>query len=204
MATIRRLPCPVTEPPYDDEVHPPPTPGGAAAPTQGALALAFTMPSGVSAEPEPPAGLRLVDPPVDDDPSGERAAAVLDQSVAAFAARRPTSADQLPEPRRWSARLAQAIVETLHGHRPIQQLLRWTDDAVYALIADRLASRRRVPRRRSGGGTRPTIRSIRVCTPADGVAEASVVVQAGSRCRALAMRLEGLDGQWRCTALEII
>lgn len=199
MATIRRLPCPVTEPPYDDEAPAQPNASRPAAPTQGALALAFTMPGGVAAEPEPPAGLRLVDPPADDDPTGHRTAAVLDQSVAAFAARRPTSADKLPEPRRWSARLAQAIVETLHGHRPIQQLLRWTDDGVYALIADRLASRRR-PR----GSTRPTIRSIRVCTPTDGVAEASVVVQAGPRCRALAMRLEGLDGRWRCTALEII
>jgi hypothetical protein len=43
-----------------------------------------------------------------------------------------------------------------------------------------------------------------VCTPTDGVAEASAVIQVGRRCRALAMRLEGLDGQWRCTALEII
>lgn len=199
MATIRRLPCPVTEPPYDDEVPAARAPARPVAPTQGALALAFTMPSGAPAEPEPPAGLRLVDPPPDDDPTGERTAAVLDQSVAAFVARRPTSAQDLPDPRRWSARLAQAIVETLHGHRPIQQLLRWTDDAVYALLADRLESRPR-----AGWRTRPTIRSIRLCTPADGVAEASVVVQAGPRCRALAMRLEGLDGHWRCTALEII
>jgi hypothetical protein len=155
------------------------------------------LPTGVPAEPEPPATLRLVDVPADN--TGEVAPDGLDPFVAEFTARRPTSGEVLPEPRRWSARLAQAIVETLHGHRPVQQLLRWTDDAVYTAITNRLAS---WPR--TAPAVRPTLRSIRVCTPTDGVAEASVVVQTGNRCRAMAMRLEGLDGQWRCTALEII
>lgn len=193
-ATIRRLPCPVPDPPFDDEIGV--RPGSRPAPpTQGALALAFMLPTGVPAEPEPPPTLRLVDDPAEswvglDEP---------DPFVAEFTARRPTSGEALPEPRRWSARLAQAIVETLHGHRPVQQLLRWTDDAVYSAITDRLASRPRAT-----PGTRPTVRSIRVCTPTDGVTEATAVVQTGHRCRAIAMRLEGLDGQWRCTALELI
>jgi hypothetical protein len=195
-ATIRRLPCPVPDPPFDDEIGI--APGTRPAPhTQGALALAFMLPTGVPAEPEPPATLRVVDEPAgntrDDAYDG------LDPFVADFTARRPTSGEVLPEPRRWSARLAQAIVETLHGHRPVQQLLRWTDDAVYTAITSRLASRPR-----TAPAARPMLRSIRVCTPTDGVAEASVVVQIGGRCRAMAMRLEGLDGQWRCTALEII
>ncbi len=194
-ATIRRLPCPVPDPPFDDEIgiRPGARPDP---PTQGALALAFMLPTGVPAEPEPPPTLRLVDDAAADTWTG------LDEPdpfLAEFTARRPTSGEVLPEPKRWSARLAQAIVETLHGHRPVQQLLRWTDDAVYSAITDRLSSRPRAT-----PGTRPTVRSIRVCTPTDGVAEASAVVQAGQRCRAIAMRLEGLDGQWRCTALEII
>jgi len=196
-ATVRRLPCPVTEPPFDDELGGQPGTRSRVPATQGALALAFTLPSGVPAVPEPPPSLRVVGQAPDD--GSDHLPAGLDPALARFAQRQPTSADHLPEPRRWSARLAQAIVETLHGHRPIQQLLRWTDDTVYSLIAQRLSSR---PRARLG--IRPVIRTIRVCNPTDGVAEASVVVQGGRRYRALALRLEGLDGQWRCTALEII
>jgi len=47
------------------------------------------------------------------------------------------------------------------------------------------------------------VRSVRVCEPADGVAELSAVVQAGARFRAIAARLEGLDGRWRCVRLQI-
>lgn len=198
--TIRRLPCPATEPPFDDEIGRRPAAPSRVPETQGALALSFALPTGAPAVPEVPASLRLVDGPGAEGTQGPaRGAADLDRSVATFTARRPTSAGRLPEPRRWSARLAQAIVEALHGHRPVQQLLRWTDDTVYAKIVTRLSSRPR-----GELGSRPTVRSIRVCAPTDGVAEATAVVQTGKRYRALAMRLEGLDGQWRCTALEII
>jgi hypothetical protein len=47
------------------------------------------------------------------------------------------------------------------------------------------------------------LRSIRVCEPADGVAEVSAVVQIGPRFRAMAARLEGLDGRWRCVRLQL-
>lgn len=174
--------------------------------TDGALALASTHPVGTPPLASMPARLRLVASPypaiqpdsehtLDDDLRAARA----ERAIATFLARQPTSADRLPDARGWAARLAQAIVETLQGQRPLQQLMRWTDDSVYVVIADRLGSRpRAVP------VTRPVVRSIRICAPSDGIAEASVVVQSGPRCRALAMRLEGLDGRWRCTALEII
>jgi hypothetical protein len=47
------------------------------------------------------------------------------------------------------------------------------------------------------------VRSVRVCLPADGVAEASAVVVSRGRVLAVALRLEGLDGRWRMTALEV-
>ncbi|WP_460524828.1 Rv3235 family protein, partial [Flindersiella endophytica] len=50
---------------------------------------------------------------------------------------------------------------------------------------------------------RLAVRSVHVSEPADGVAEAAVHVQHGSRSRAIAVRIEGLDGRWRCTALEL-
>jgi hypothetical protein len=129
------------------------------------------------------------------DPDPRRA----ERALAAFAPRRPTGSDQLPDPRRWSARLAQGIVEALYGHRPLQQLVRWTDEPVYAMLARRLASRRP-----NSSAARPIVRSLRVCEPTDGVVEAGIVVETGTRCRGLALRLEGLDGRWYCTALELL
>jgi hypothetical protein len=125
-----------------------------------------------------------------------------DDGLTRLTARRPTPGADLPEPRRWTARLAQALAEALAGHRPVQQLLPWTDDEVYATVTMRAVAARR--RAGSGGVGRPLVRALRVSTPRDGVVEASAVVQAGRRCRALALRLEGLDGRWRGTALEVI
>ena len=201
-AAARRVPLPASEPPYEEVVDPErplgrvPGRAGRPLPTQGSLALAYVLPSGVPAVPEPAAPLRLVDVPARGDPAPDPGGA--ERALAAFAPRRPTGSDQLPDPRRWSARLAQGIVEALHGHRPLQQLVRWTDEPVYTMLARQLAARR------PSDGPRPLVRSVRVCAPSDGVVEVGVVVEVGRRCRALAMRLEGLDGRWCCTVLDIL
>jgi hypothetical protein len=44
---------------------------------------------------------------------------------------------------------------------------------------------------------------VRVCEPVDGVAEISAVARRSGRAHAVAARLEGLDGRWRCTAVQI-
>jgi hypothetical protein len=50
---------------------------------------------------------------------------------------------------------------------------------------------------------RAVVRGVRVCEPADGVAETCAVVVDGARVRALAMRLVGVDGRWRIEALQV-
>ena len=45
--------------------------------------------------------------------------------------------------------------------------------------------------------------SVHVCEPADGVAEVSTVFRRGGRARAVAFRLQGVDGRWRITALQV-
>jgi hypothetical protein len=50
---------------------------------------------------------------------------------------------------------------------------------------------------------RALVRSVHVSEPADGVAEVSALVRRGVRCTAVALRLEGMDGRWQCTALEV-
>jgi hypothetical protein len=112
----------------------------------------------------------------------------------------PTSRRELPDPVHWAGHLAQGLVEVMAGSRPASQLLRWTTPEVYAVVARRAS----VSGRRGRPATRrATVRSVRVCEPADGVAEACAVVVDGSRVRALAMRLVGLDGRWVVEALQV-
>ena len=108
----------------------------------------------------------------------------------------PTSRADLPDPHRWSRRLVQVVVEVMSGNRAAPQLLRWTTPEVYERVRALTGPATRAAH------TRPMVRTVRVCEPADGVAEVSAVVTAGQRAQALAVRLEGHDGRWRATALE--
>ena len=54
-----------------------------------------------------------------------------------------------------------------------------------------------------GEMSRGVVRSVHVSLPADGVAEVAALVRRGARSTAVALRLEGLDGRWQCTALEL-
>ena len=80
------------------------------------------------------------------------------------------------------------MLEVMTGLRPAPQVVRWTTPEVYAVVARRsaLAARRsaagRAPRKRE----RLQVVRVRVCEPADGVAEAAVVVRDGPRVRAVA------------------
>jgi hypothetical protein len=120
----------------------------------------------------------------------------------------PTRRGSLPDPEPWAGHIAQALIEVMAGTRPAPQLLRWTVPEVYAAVARRAAvsARRAVAAGRQEGipaGRRAVVRSVRVCEPADGVAEASAVVVDGGRVRAVAFRMVGLDGRWRVEALQV-
>jgi hypothetical protein len=112
----------------------------------------------------------------------------------------PTGRSSLPDPVHWAGHLAQAVVEVMSGLRQPPQIVRWTTPEVYAVVARRgaVSARRGRPSAR-----RAVVRSVRVCEPADGVAEAAAVVLDGTRVRALAMRLVGVDGRWRIEALQV-
>jgi len=183
---LRVVPAPSWEPPGRDPRPSAPLPPAA---TQGTLALAFVLPSGLPAEPAAP-DLVLVPAPrrpwqpddVDDDDPPDF-----------------THRAELPDPRLWAARLCQAVLEVLAGGRPVTQLLRWTSFPVYTELADR----RPAPGARHGLARRESVRSVHVCEPADGVAEVALVVAGPDRPRAVALRLEGLNGRWVCTQLVL-
>jgi len=169
---LRLLRPPVADPPYDDEM------AGAVPLVDGSLALAFP-PTGE------PVSLRLVPP------------AMTDEDFAA----QPTASADLPDPRPWTRRLAQVVVEVLAGARPAGQLARHTTLDVLDQL-ERWTGR--LARGADGrAALRPIVASVHVSEPADGVAEACAVVDTGPRRRALALRLEGLDGRWRCTELQL-
>jgi len=162
---------------------------------QGTLALEWQLPGEVDAVPAPDRALRLVsrEPALDLD---------TDPAVAVVA----TSRDDLPDPGPWTAQLVQAVLEVLSHERPRQQLVRWLTPEVYADLGVHLAAspRRQAPGRPAAGRARRTVSSIHVFEPADGVVEATAVVTGGRRARAVAVRLEGWDGRWRCVRLGIL
>lgn len=111
-----------------------------------------------------------------------------------------TSRQVLPEPELWARRLITAILESMDGLRPANQLGRWvTPDLRDRITQSGIVARQR--HQRPGGPLQ--IRAVRVCEPVDGVAEVAAVIGYRSRVRALALRMSGVDGRWLITALEI-
>ncbi len=119
-----------------------------------------------------------------------------------FATQR-TPSDALPDPAKWAAQLGQAVIEVLDGRRSPSQLLRWTTPEIHRALRTRAAAlhHRSESVAASTGPSRLQVRSVHVCEPETGIAEVSVVLSAPRRSRAMAMRLEGMDGRWRATVL---
>jgi hypothetical protein len=229
---VRRLPTCNPQPPFDDELAPTTprdveshrTPVSDSDHGQRALRLVFALPSGLPARPELPVTLRegishaapelrllptlngpgdtavmTAEPPTRRRP-GRR------ESVEEEFGPQKTASTLLPAPTPWAGRLVQAMIEVVSGVRPVSQLVRWTTAPIYDELCARVA---RPVAAGAGGRTTETtrlaevVRSIRVSEPHDGVAEVCAIVQQGPRCRAIALRLEGIDGRWQCTALQI-
>ncbi|MDX6285688.1 MAG: hypothetical protein QOG53_1173 [Frankiales bacterium] len=199
-ARIRLLPAPRTDPPYDDERDLEPLVTMSAGAVQGALALAFTLPSGLPAVPSPPRPLT----PLRVVPDSHRTGIDDEDPDDPIVAPLITSRAELPDPRPFAGRLTQAIVEVVSGARPAAQLARWTSRAVYDDIAGRVT---RLARAGAPGLRRiitGSVRSVHVNEPLDGIAEVCAIVQRGGRTVAVALRLEGLDGRWMCTELTFV
>ncbi len=104
-----------------------------------------------------------------------------------------TARSALPDPRETAGVLARALIEALAGLRQLSQLSTHCSPEVFAALQRRVAV----------GGTVPKLLSVRTSEPTDGIAEASAVFRRGARAAALAFRLQGIDGRWRVTALQI-
>jgi hypothetical protein len=105
---------------------------------------------------------------------------------------------ELPDPQAVGRRLITSTLEAFAGRRPVAQLKPLVSPGLFTALSER-----RRPRWCSEGTAPMLVSSVRVCEPVDGVAEVSAVVHRGGRAHAVAARLEGIDGRWRCTALQI-
>ena len=163
--------APVSAPPYDDEL-----------PAGPQLRLVPALP--------PVAPRRLPRPLI--SPVTE-----MQELDAWLAAERTPTAD-LPPTRPYARSLVQVLVEVLAGVRPLAQLRRETTPELYASIESSLA---RSPR---PAGSRPdgrAVRSVHVQERPEGIVEVCATVVRAGRVAALALKLEGQDGRWRCTEL---
>ena len=89
------------------------------------------------------------------------------------------------------------------GDRGPSQLLRWTSERVYAELQRRSALlARTTPGDRRVRRLRSQVRSVHLFCPSPEAAEISVHVRHGERSRAIAARIELVDGRWCCTALQ--
>jgi hypothetical protein len=123
-----------------------------------------------------------------------------------FFAPQRTPSTALPDPEPFLRNLTLGVLEVFAGVREVDQLARWlTEDPYRKLVtrsnlAARARSARGVPARRPIHA----ILSVHQSSPADGIVEAVVVVRGPARTRALALRLEGMDGRWRATSLALL
>jgi Family of unknown function (DUF6459) len=104
----------------------------------------------------------------------------------------------LPDLRSSGRRLLVTALEALAGRRPMSQLQPLTSHGVWTAV-----SRGTRPRWCADATSPLVLGPVHVCEPVDGVAEISAVARRSGRAHAVAARLEGIDGRWRCTALQI-
>jgi hypothetical protein len=107
---------------------------------------------------------------------------------------------ELPDPARWARQLLIGLSETAGGRRPFSQAAALLAPTVVKGLGDDFARAAALGRRH--WLDRAVVRTVHVTEPARGVAELAATLQAGSRVRAVALRLEARHGRWRCTRLE--
>lgn len=170
-----------------------------------ALALPDASPDGtVSVRPAPHR-----EPPFDDEVRVEHRVGRLDRPLPFEAPVRtlrsvppPTQVERaLPDPAVWGRRLLVGVIESASGHRTLQQLSSLLSPAVARGLGTEFERAAAGRRRHWLHGA--TVRSVHAFEPAEGVAELCATLTAGSRARAVAIRLEESRGRWRCVLIQV-
>jgi Family of unknown function (DUF6459) len=124
----------------------------------------------------------------------------------AYGAASARPSDQADAGQPWPRQFAVLLAEVLAGARPLQQILPWMSKR------GSIHLHRVLPL--FGNGHRPRVLRVLTATPSADVVEMTLIVAAGPRARALAIRLERTRGgqhpvwrdklaaQWLCTDIE--
>lgn len=123
-----------------------------------------------------------------------------------FFGTQPTPSAQLPDPQPLLENLTRCVIEILAGARELEQIARWVSDEVYKHLLTRVVISTRARQKTGAPVARPSfaLGSVRQFSPRDGIVEAVLIVTGRARARAVAIRLEGLDGRWRATAINVL
>lgn len=183
---------PDCEPPFDDQRSAVSRLQRLRAATQARAAAARTGGGTALLDAPGTAGHRAVRTPEVAVPDTVTQAGVPGWSQDADMGVRRTATAQLPAAGKSGSMLARALVEVLCGQRPVPQLRVHCAPEVFAGLQSRPPA----------GGALGHLLTVRVSEPADGVAEVAAVYRRGERVRALAFRIQGVDGRWRVTALQ--
>jgi len=116
------------------------------------------------------------------------------------------------DPARVCASIVQVCAEAMRGLRPLVQLTRWVDEAIFtelAAFAPTHGSRSSVQQRLEPDSTasvlaRARLRKVRVTRTSPQIADATVLVELDGRVRAVVVRLEARRGSWRATELRAL
>jgi hypothetical protein len=119
---------------------------------------------------------------------------VPDWSTEADIGIRPTPARNLPRAAVASRTFAAALLDIMTGRRADRQLRPHCAPTVFGGLQTLTAAMPDEP---------GTVLRLHITEPADGVAEVSASFRRDARVAALAFRLQGIDGRWRLTDLQV-
>ena len=107
---------------------------------------------------------------------------------------KPTSATDLPDIKELTSQFIHNVLEIWAGRRSASQVQVMCHHLIFADLQKNAGQQKLVGK----------IRKINVTEPLDGISESTVTVRYGDRLRVVAIRFEGLDQRWLCTALNLV
>jgi hypothetical protein len=107
---------------------------------------------------------------------------------------KPTSATDLPDVKELTSQFIHNVLEIWAGRRSASQVQAMCHHLIFTDLQKNAGQQKLVGK----------IRKINVTEPLDGISESTVTVRYGDRLRVVAIRFEGLDQRWLCTALNLI
>ena len=118
----------------------------------------------------------------------------------------PTGTEALPPAKEFVEMFIPQVLETIHGLREIRTCGKNMTQTVFNAIEARAVSAKLRSQMAKEPSPRPVfaLGNVIISEPRDGVCEAAAVVHGPTRVRAVALRMEGLDNNWKATSFRML